>query len=149
MATKTTKKGEEIRAANKAITKARLAKASTKAELTKAQKTAKKNQEQPKAVDEVLGSAPTLKPVAPTPPPARKRMSQIEAAHRVLLDADRPMNAGEIMTEINKRGLWSSPNGKTPEATLKAAFHREITTKHDKCRFAKAGKGLYAAKKES
>ena len=42
-----------------------------------------------------------------------------------------------------KRGLWSSPNGKTPEATLYAAILREIGTKGDAARFRKVERGQF------
>jgi hypothetical protein len=42
------------------------------------------------------------------------------------------------------KGLWSSPNGKTPEATLYAAMIREIRTKGSEARFQKVERGMFA-----
>ena len=39
--------------------------------------------------------------------------------------------------------LWTSPNGKTPHATLNAAMLREIGSKAGRARFKKAGRGLF------
>ncbi len=46
-----------------------------------------------------------------------KKMSQIEAAEKVLDEAKEPMNCKAMVEAMAKRKLWSSPNGKTPEAT--------------------------------
>ncbi|XVJ61105.1 MAG: hypothetical protein HEQ23_11790 [Tepidisphaera sp.] len=43
------------------------------------------------------------------------------------------------------KGLWTSPGGKTPAATLYAAIVREITTKGKDARFRKADRGLFTA----
>jgi hypothetical protein len=45
--------------------------------------------------------------------------------------------------EMAARGLWSSPNGKTPEATLYAAILREISTKGEAARFRKVERGQF------
>jgi hypothetical protein len=42
------------------------------------------------------------------------------------------------------KGLWSSPNGQTPAATLYAAILREINTNVKEARFKKADRGLFA-----
>lgn len=41
------------------------------------------------------------------------------------------------------QGLWSSPNGKTPEATLYAAVLREVRDKGTSARFRKVDRGLF------
>jgi hypothetical protein len=43
------------------------------------------------------------------------------------------------------KGYWSSPNGKTPEATLSSAIQREIATKGKESRFKKTAPGRFAA----
>ncbi len=43
-------------------------------------------------------------------------------------------------------GLWTSPNGKTPHATLYSAILREINTKGAESRFTKVERGQFARK---
>ncbi len=72
-----------------------------------------------------------------------KRTSALDAAAEVLKTSDGPMRAKEMIEAMAARGLWSSPNGKTPEATLYAAIIREITTKGTASRFRKTERGLF------
>ncbi len=75
--------------------------------------------------------------------PKPKRVSALDAAAQVLADADQPMRAKEMVETMAERGLWSSPNGKTPEATLYAAILREIKAKGDAARFRKIERGQF------
>ena len=84
----------------------------------------------------------TAKP--PTKPKERK-VSLLSAAAMVLASTKEPMRAPQILEAITKRGLWSSPNGKTPEQSLYAAIIREIAAKGDKARFKKHDKGVFVA----
>jgi len=72
-----------------------------------------------------------------------KRVSALDAAAEVLKASDAPMRAKELIETMAARGLWSSPNGKTPEATLYAAIIREIATKGSDARFRKTERGLF------
>lgn len=45
-----------------------------------------------------------------------------------------------------RQGLWTSPGGKTPHATLYSAILREITAKGDESRFMKTERGKFAAR---
>src|SRR5262245_36064871 len=76
-------------------------------------------------------------------PPKAKRVSALDAAAKVLGDAGQPMTSGELIEAMAKRGLWSSPNGQTPAATLYAAMIREINKKGKESRFAKAERGKF------
>lgn len=76
---------------------------------------------------------------------ADKRLSAISAAAKVLADAGKPMRAKEMIEAASAKGLWSSPKGKTPEATLYAAIIREIAAKGKTARFSKVERGLFAA----
>jgi hypothetical protein len=87
------------------------------------------------------------KPKPTKEPKQRTRMSVLDAAAKVLGTRGKPMRAKEMIEEITAKGLWSSPKGKTPEATLYAAIIREISAKGDKARFRKAERGLFAAGK--
>ncbi|GMV70188.1 MAG: hypothetical protein AMXMBFR77_00270 [Phycisphaerales bacterium] len=73
-----------------------------------------------------------------------KRLSALDAAARVLAEAARPMKAREIIAEMEAKGLWKSPSGLTPDATLYAAIAREIAAKGAGARFTKAGRGSFA-----
>ena len=89
-------------------------------------------------------------PKASTPPKAPKetkpkRVSALDAAAQVLASSSAPMRAKELITEMASRGLWTSPGGKTPQATLYAAMTREIATKGDAARFRKADRGTFQA----
>ncbi|HRQ72381.1 MAG TPA: winged helix-turn-helix domain-containing protein [Phycisphaerales bacterium] len=75
---------------------------------------------------------------------AAKRPSALDAAARVLADAGRPMKAREMIAEMEAKGLWKSPSGLTPDATLYAAIAREIAAKGAGARFTKAGRGSFA-----
>ena len=76
------------------------------------------------------------------PAPA-KRLSALSAAAKVLADAGKPMRAKEMIEAASAKGLWSSPNGKTPEATLYAAIIREIAAKGKAARFRKVERGRF------
>jgi hypothetical protein len=78
-----------------------------------------------------------------TKPLREKRMSALDAAARVLATSDQPMRCTELVAEMQKRSLWTSPGGKTPEATLHAAITREIATKGDAARFKKVDRGVF------
>ncbi|QKK08969.1 MAG: hypothetical protein HND58_12900 [Planctomycetota bacterium] len=43
------------------------------------------------------------------------------------------------------QGLWTSPGGKTPDATLYSAIGREISAKGADSRFRKTGRGRFAS----
>lgn len=88
----------------------------------------------------------TRKATAEAAPEAKpKKMSALDAAATVLTGATGPMTTKGLIDEMAKRGLWSSPGGKTPHATLYAAILREIKTKGKEARFAKKSKGHFAA----
>ena len=73
-----------------------------------------------------------------------KRVSALDAAVQVLAQAERPMRAQELVVAMAEQGLWSSPAGKTPHATLYAAMLREIGAKGEAARFQKVDCGLFA-----
>jgi len=84
---------------------------------------------------------------APSPanPKRAGRVSALDAAARVLADARTPLRAKEMVAEMEAKGLWKSPGGKTPEATLYAAIIREIAARGSKARFQKLERGVFAA----
>ncbi len=76
-----------------------------------------------------------------------KRVSALDAAAQVLAASEVPMRAKEMIAAMEAKGLWTSPGGKTPEATLYAAIIREIAAKGDKARFKKHERGVFVAGK--
>jgi len=76
-----------------------------------------------------------------------KRTSALDAAAEVLKTSDTPMRAKELIEVMAARGLWSSPNGRTPEATLYSAMAREIqkaVATGTISRFRKTDRGMFA-----
>ena len=74
-----------------------------------------------------------------------KRVSALDAAAQVLQQAGKAMNSQEMIVAMAEQGLWDSPNGKTPHATLYAAIIREIATKGDTARFRKTERGQFVS----
>ena len=72
-----------------------------------------------------------------------KRISALVAAAKVLESAGEPMRAQELVTAMAEQGLWTSPGGKTPHATLYAAMLREARDKGTASRFRKAERGQF------
>jgi hypothetical protein len=78
--------------------------------------------------------------------PKETTLSAVDAAAQILASAKEPMNAKELIEAMSTTGLWTSPAGKTPHATLVSAIIREIAVKGKEPRFVKAGRGTFAAK---
>ncbi len=72
-----------------------------------------------------------------------KRVSALDAAAQILAKAEKPMGSRELIAAMTEQGLWSSPKGRTPHATLYAAIHREIAGKGVGARFKKVDRGLF------
>jgi hypothetical protein len=79
--------------------------------------------------------------------PKAKRVSALDAAAQVLAASEVPMRAKEMIAAMEAKGLWTSPGGKTPEATLYAAIIREIAAKGTAARFKKHERGVFVAGK--
>ncbi len=102
----------------------------------------------PAAATATGGKAPKT-PKAPKPAKENKpkRVSALDAAAQVLAKATKPMRATDMIAEMEAKGLWKSPGGKTPEATLYAAIIREIAAKGNAARFKKHDRGVFVAGK--
>jgi len=74
-----------------------------------------------------------------------KRVSAIDAAAQLLATSKEPMGCKELIEAMAAKGLWTSPGGKTPHATLYSAILREITVKGKDARFTKTDRGRFAA----
>lgn len=73
---------------------------------------------------------------------ATKKVSQIDAAIKVLAKAGKPMNCKAIVEAMTKQKLWSSPGGATPEATLYSSILRDLRKGKDS-RFKKTDRGHF------
>ena len=74
-------------------------------------------------------------------------MGMVAAAVEVLRELGEPMRCRAIVEAMRDKGLWASPNGKTPEATLHSAIMREINKAVETAtvsRFRKVGRGQFA-----
>jgi hypothetical protein len=80
------------------------------------------------------------KPPAPHGP---KKLSALAAAAQILKERKQPMRCSDLIEAMTTKGYWTSPAGKTPEATLSAAIQREIALKRDQARFKKTAPGRY------
>ena len=78
------------------------------------------------------------------PGEVQKRLSALDAAAKVLDEIGRAMTCQELIAVMAARGYWTSPGGKTPQATLYSAILREITTKGTDSRFRKTERGKFA-----
>jgi hypothetical protein len=75
-----------------------------------------------------------------------KKLSALDAAATVLAETKAPMTTGEMIEMMAAKGLWASPNGRTPAATLYSAILKELKTKGDESRFVKTDRGRFAIK---
>ena len=73
-----------------------------------------------------------------------RKPSALDAAAKVLGETGQPMTCSEMIEVVAVKGYWTSPGGKTPQATLYSAIAREITTKGVASRFIKADRGKFA-----
>jgi hypothetical protein len=55
------------------------------------------------------------------------------------------MGCQALVEAMAAKGLWKSPGGKTPHATLYAAIVREITVKGKESRFKKVDRGQFVS----
>ena len=105
-------------------------------------KSATKTTKAPKAAKQPKAAKPRAerKPAGGAKP---KRTSALDAAAEVLRKAGKPMRSQEMIAAMAEQGLWTSPAGKTPHATLYAAILREIGDKGSEARFRKSDRGLF------
>jgi hypothetical protein len=99
--------------------------------------------------DELSTAVPVLKKPrrakaksADTADAGEKRLSCVAAALKVLSESSEPMNAQELITAMQAKGYWTSPDGKTPHATLYSAILRDLA-KGDDSKFVKAERGRF------
>lgn len=93
--------------------------------------------------------AEPAKPITKKPAKTRKaktdgKLSQLEAAVKVLTESGEPMTTKAMIEAMAAKGYWTSPGGATPWATLYSALIREIANKGDESRFTKVDRGQFA-----
>lgn len=88
---------------------------------------------------------PSAKPKPAKVDAGEKKLSAINAAAQVLAKSKEPMTTVEMIEQMAGQGLWTSPGGKTPAATLYSAILRDIATKGKESRFVKTERGKFAA----
>lgn len=77
------------------------------------------------------------------------RMSALDAAAEVLgrlasKEASIGLGAKDLIERMEKTGLWTSPGGKTPAATLYSALIREIKERKSDSRFKRISAGKFS-----
>jgi len=75
------------------------------------------------------------------------KLSALDAAAQVLAGSKEPLNTKAMIEQMAAKGLWTSPSGKTPHATLYSAITREINEKGADARFVKTDRGQFTIKK--
>lgn len=93
--------------------------------------------------------AEPAKPATKKPAKTRKaktdgKLSQLDAAAKVLTESAGPMTTKAMIEAMAAQGYWTSPGGATPWATLYSALIREIANKGDEARFTKVNRGQFA-----
>jgi short subunit dehydrogenase-like uncharacterized protein len=121
------------------------------AKVSKGKKPTKGAAKKPAAEKPGATAKPDRKPKAEKKAKAKpnagdKKLSAINAAHKVLADTGKAMNCQELIAAMTEKGLWTSPGGLTPHATLYSAILRELKAKGGESRFRKTEKGKFAAK---
>jgi hypothetical protein len=76
-----------------------------------------------------------------------KKMSALDPAARVLTETRQPMTRAELIEAMAAKRFWTSPQGKTPAATLYSALLREINSKGAKARFRKIERPINGPKR--
>lgn len=87
-----------------------------------------------------------VKATKPAKEPKAKKFGALDAAAQVLAFTTNPLTCKQLIETMAAQGLWTSPGGKTPSATLYAAIIREIKTKGDKSRFVRAEAGKFTSR---
>ena len=102
---------------------------------------------QPQAAETKVETTADAKPAKAKKPAKEKvpgKLSALDAAAKVLAESGEPMTSKEMIDAMAAKGYWTSPGGKTPQATLYAAILREIQTKGAEARFTKTERGHFA-----
>lgn len=74
------------------------------------------------------------------------KLSQLDAAIKVLGEAGTPMSTKAMIEAMATKGYWTSPGGATPAQTLYSAILRELQKKGTDARFTKVDRGQFTLK---
>lgn len=74
------------------------------------------------------------------------KLSQLDAAVKVLGEAGTPMTTNAMIEAMAAKGYWTSPGGATPAQTLYSAILRELQKKGADARFTKVDRGQFTLK---
>ncbi|RLS52887.1 MAG: hypothetical protein DWH91_15585 [Planctomycetota bacterium] len=72
------------------------------------------------------------------------KLSQLDAAVKVLTESGEPMTTKAMIDAMAAKGYWTSPGGATPAQTLYSAILRELQKKGADARFTKVERGQFA-----
>jgi hypothetical protein len=111
-----------------------------------AEPVAKQGKRKPKATTDTTDAPKrdTTKRTATGGDQDSKSMSLINAAAHILAQGNHePMRCKDIVEQAISQNLWQPGKGLTPDSTLHAAIAREIKTKGNDSRFAKAERGKF------
>jgi hypothetical protein len=109
-------------------------------------KTASKSTKKAPAPKGAKPAAPSKAAAPAKTPKAAKpdgKLSQLDAAVKVLTEAGTPMTTKAMIEAMATKGYWTSPGGATPWATLYSAILRELQKKGTDARFVKADRGQF------
>ena len=107
------------------------------------QKTAKTARSGKSAAPRPAAASDPAKAAPPVPAGSPAKLSALDAAARVLSASGQALTCPELIAAMAAQGYWTSPAGKTPQATLHAALTREIKIKKDQSRFRKTERGKF------
>ena len=107
------------------------------------QKTAKTARSGKSAAPRPAAASDPTKAAPPVPAGSPAKLSAVDAAARVLSASGQALTCPELIAAMAAQGYWTSPAGKTPQATLHAALTREIKIKKDQSRFRKTERGKF------
>ena len=104
----------------------------------------------PKAAVKDAKPVESAKAAAPTKPPrpakSDGKLSQLDAAVKVLTESGTPMTTKAMIEAMATKGYWTSPGGATPHATLYSAILRELQKKGTEARLVKVDRGQFTLK---
>jgi hypothetical protein len=108
------------------------------------QESPEQTDEQPETTSIAVKPSQTRKAKQAVEDGKEKRLSALDAAAKMLGETGQAMTCQELIAAMSAKGYWTSPGGKTPQATLYSAILREITAKGSNSRFRKAERGKFA-----
>lgn len=98
--------------------------------------TTKKTAQKPTPAKQAAAKKPSTKQTG-------TKLSGLDAAAKVLAEADQALSSKEIVAAMLAKKYWAT-SGKTPAATIYSAILREIQTKGADARFQKTERGRFA-----